>query len=650
MKRALAVLIAAAWGVVPVAAQETKPDVPPESKPDVMQELQTVDPVVVTATKLDTPVSQVGSAVSVVTADELRTFNQYEVGDALRPVPGVEIERAGGVGKTTSIRIRGANPNQVQVLVDGMRVKSPTLGTADLSEFPVDAVDRIEIVRGAQSGLYGADAIGGVVNIITKKGQGPVRAFSHVEGGSYETFRQRVGIQGAYGGFNFNVAGSHYDTSGQFDNDDADQTAVAGRLGYDFPWKGELSLSGRYIKSNTGLPFDVFPPLTVADPNMQQQLETWLWTAVYQQPVFDWWEVKARYGQWANNSGFQDAPPPAFDTPINSQIDTRRLEAELINAFHIGKWNTLSLGGEYRDEVGRVRGSFRSEIVTKSLFVQNEARLFDRLYLMASTRYEDNEVFGEDTTPRVGASLVIKETDTRLRGAWGKGFRAPTMNDLFFPDLTGGLCPPFGNPDLKPERSTSWEAGVDQDFWKRRIRLSGTYFHNSFDDLITIVQVPPTAAGVAAGFPSCAQSGNVGRSRTQGLEFSAQIEPLDWLLLFVTYTYDDTKDLETGLELPRFARHRWATGVVANPIERLSLFTQAFVVSSQFESTSAGRNPGYYRIDVGGTYRLFGRLGAMERLEFTARIENVTDQKYDEVFGFQALGFNALVGLRAYFR
>ena len=182
------------------------------------------------------------------------------------------------------------------------------------------------------------------------------------------------------------------------------------------------------------------------------------------------------------------------------------------------------------------------------------------------------------------------------------------------------------------------------------MRLSATYFHNTFEDLITVVQVPPTPAGVAAGFPSCAQSGNVGRARTQGVEFTSEVEPLDWLLFFLNYTYTDTEDLETGLELRRFARHRWSTGVVVNPIERLSLFAQAYVVSSQLESSFAGRNPGYHRIDLGGTLRLAGRVGAMERLELTARVENVTDRTYSEVFGFRALGFNALVGLRAYFQ
>lgn len=640
MKRVLPIVIMTTWATAPAVAQEAK----------VAPDIRKADPVVVTATKLETPAAQVGASVTVITEEELRTFGHHELGEALRGAPGVEIQRSGGLGKATSIRIRGTNPNQVQVLVDGLRVKSPTLGTADLAELPVDAVERIEVVRGPQAGLYGADAIGGVVNIITRKGQGPPRASAHFEGGSYDTFRERVGVQGAFGGFNYNLSGSYYTTHGRFHNDDAEQVSLAGRVGYEFSWKGELSVTGRYVKTYTDLPFDVFPPLKLDDPNMQQQLETWLYTATYTQPIRPWWDVKVRYGQWFNNSGFQDAPPPAFDTPLRSQINTRRLEAEMIHAFHLGKWNTLSVGGEYRDELGRSRGSFRASIVTKSLFVQDELRLFERLFVTASARYEDNEVFGDEVTPRIGAAFVIKETGTRLRGGWGEGFRAPTINDLFFPDLTGGLCPPFGNPSLKPELSRSWEAGVDQELWARRVRLGATYFHNTFEDLITLVDVTPTPAGLAAGFSFCSQQGNVGRARTQGLEFTSEVEPLDWLLLFANYTYTDTKDLETGLELRRFARHRWSTGVVVTPIERLSLFAQAHVVSSQLESSFAGRNPGYHRIDVGGTFRLVGRVGAMERLELTARVENVTDQTYSEVFGFQALGLNALVGLRAYFQ
>ncbi|MBI4635175.1 MAG: TonB-dependent receptor [Candidatus Rokubacteria bacterium] len=604
------------------------------------EEVKKLEPVVVTATKVETPQGELGASVTVITEEELRIYNYDRIEDALRQVPGVVVQRSGGPGKVTSIQIRGAGSQQVQVLVDGMRVKSPTLGTADLAEFSLDAIDRIEIVRGPQSTLHGADAIGGVVNIITKKGQGPVRATLSVEGGSYETFREQATVGGSRGGFNFFLSGSRFDTAGQlrqFSNDDSDQTAFAGRLGYDFPWKGDLSLSGRYTKLDLDLPIHSTSP-TILDPNSQQQTETWLYNLSYKQPVTSWWDVQARYGQWWNNQGFQDPPPPPpptdtfADTPGDSQTNTRRREFELLSSFRPAKWNTFTVGGEHRNERGESRGAFSEEINTVSLFGQDEIRLFDRVILGGGLRWEDNDVFGSEVTPRVSAAILIKETGTRLRGGWGKGFRAPTINDLFFPG--------FGNPDLKPERSESYEVGADQKLWENRLRFGATYFHNEFSNLIQFTFDPATFAFLPE---------NVSGARSQGVETYLELDPLDWVTLFVNYTFTDTRDTTTGLDLRRFPRHAWSTGVTVTPVDRLSLWTKAYVVSSQLESAFAGRNPGYHRMDVGGTYRLLGRVGAMQKLELTARVENLTDEKYEEALGFPALGFNAMVGLRASF-
>ena len=624
---AMAVLVPTATFAQSAPTLEPKP----EAKTAALDVKQT-DPVVVTATKVETPQSQLGAAVSIVTDDEVRTYHYSTVEDALRHVPGVEIQRSGSLGKTTSIKIRGAGAQQVVVLVDGMRVSSPTLGLTELSELTTDAIDRIEIVRGPQSTLYGADAIGGVVNIITKKGQGPPQGSVWVEGGSYGTMREQANVQGSFGGFNYNLSGSRYDTRGQFNNDDSDLTSVNGRIGYDFPWKGELSLTGRYSKLNLDLPVFSTIPRTVFDPNAQSQSETYFYSLAYRQPIFDWWDVRVRYGQWWNNAGFRNLPPPGSFTTI-SQIDTRRQEAEVVTSFRMGSWNTLTLGYENRAEQGENRATFREAIETHSGFFEDQLAFFDRLFLSGGVRYESNSVFGHELTPRVGAALVIKETSTKLRATWGKGFRAPTINDLFFPG--------FGNPDLQPEHSESWDAGFDQKLWKNRIRFGSTYFHNRFSNLIQIVFDPVTF--LAAPF-------NVGHAVTEGVETYVEVEPLDWLLVWANHTWTRTKDLDTGLPLRRFAENRWNAGVTVTPIERLTLFVQAHVVGKQFESTSVGRNPGYYRLDFGGTLRLLGRVGAMERLDLTARIDNVTDNRYDEVFGFRALGLNALVGLRAAFK
>jgi vitamin B12 transporter len=599
---------------------------------DVKSEVKKVEPVVVTATKVATPQGEVGAAVTVITEDDVRTYNYSGIEEALRNVPGVEIERSGSLGKTTSIKIRGAGAQQVIVLVDGMRVSSPTLGTTELSDLTLDGIDRIEIVRGPQSTLYGADAIGGVVNIITKKGQGPIQGSLWVEGGSYGTVREQANVQGSYGGFNFNLSGSRYDTAGHFNNDDSALTSFNGRIGYDFPWKGELSVTGRYSKLDLGLPIFSTFPATVFDPNQRSQSETYFYSLLYKQPILDWWDVSLRYGQWWNNAGFQNRPPPGTFTTI-SQIDTRRQEAEVLSSFRIGSWNVLTAGYENRIEHGVNRGLFSERLETHSGYLQDEVRILDRLFVTGGLRYDANDTFGSELTPRVAAALVIKETGTKLRASWGKGFRTPTINDLFFPG--------FGNPNLQPEHSESYDAGFDQKLWQNRIRFGSTFFHNRFENLIQIVFDPVTFLAMPV---------NVGRAITEGVETYVEVEPLDWLLLWANHTYTSTEDLDTGRPLRRFAPNRWNAGVTVTPIERLTVFAQAHVVSKQFESPTAGRNPGYYRLDIGGTLRLLGRTGKMDRLELTARIDNVTDNRYNEVFGFPSLGFNALVGLRAFFK
>jgi len=474
--------------------------------------------------------------------------------------------------------------------------------------------------------------MGGVVNIITKKGQGPVQGSLWVEGGNYGTVREQANVQGAYGGFNFNLSGSRYDTRGHFENDDSALTSFNGRIGYDFPWKGELSISGRYSKLDLGLPiFSTFPSI-VFDPNQRSQSETYLYNVLYKQPIFDWWDVSFRYGQWWNNAGFQHRPPPGDFTTI-SQIDTQRQEAEFITSFRIVSWNVLTLGYENRREQGVNRFTFSESLETNSGYMQDEFRILNRLFITGGLRYDANDTFGSDLTPRVAVALDIKETGTKLRATWGKGFRTPTINDLFFPG--------FGNPNLQPEHSESYDVGFDQKLWQNRIRFGSTYFHNQYNNLIQFVFDPVTYLAMPI---------NVGRAITEGVETYVEVEPLDWLLVWGNHTYLHTKDLATGLPLRRFAPNRWNAGVTVTPIERLTMFVQAHVVSKQFESQTVGRNPGYYRLDVGGTLRLLGRTGKMDRLEMTLRIDNVTDHRYAEVFGFPSLGLNALVGLRAFFR
>src|SRR6267143_4985022 len=216
------------------------------------QEQKKLDPVVVTATKTETPAEQVGASVSVVTEEDFKTYHYETVEDILRTVPGVEIRRSGSIGKLSNISIRGANANQVQVLVDGVRVKSPTTGQADLSDISPDLIERIEVIRGPQSTLYGADAIGGVVNIITKKGKGPFSAWTTQEAGNWDTLRSAAGVSGSKSIFDYSFGVSHFESDGRGTNGGLNQGSLAPRLGLSLPGQTTLSLAIRLNQSDTG--------------------------------------------------------------------------------------------------------------------------------------------------------------------------------------------------------------------------------------------------------------------------------------------------------------------------------------------------------------------------------------------------------------
>jgi vitamin B12 transporter len=599
-----------------------------------------VDPVVITANKVDTPVSQTGAAITVIPGDDFQTYHYTSIGDALRTVPGVDVRQSGSFGKTTSVSIRGANPSQVQVLVDGVRVKSPTLGQAELVDIAPDLIERIEVVRGPQSTLYGADAIGGVINIITKKGQGKVIQGSIEEQvGNYGMWVNRGTGYGQWSLLDYSFSGSYMESNGQFKHDNADQKALSGRIGLALPYDSSLAFVARWNRTDTDLPvkFVCCGPLPInplIDVNAQQQSETLILSLEGKTRPVPWWESRARISRYENAQGFQDPVDPGydFDFPQSSQINVERREAEWINSFFVGPWSTSTVGLEYRHEEGDNKGVFKSATHTKSFFFEQQFRFFDRIFLTGGVRIDDSSAFGTHTTPRGSAAFVIKETGTRIRGSAGAGFRAPTLNELFFPG--------FSNPDLQPETSFSWDVGVDQTFWRERIRLGFTVFYNKFDNLIRFVQTNT--------FPFVAAI-NVARARASGVEFTGEADLLKNLVASVNYTYTDSEDLSTDRWLAREPQHRWNIGITWEPIRRLQLFTQIHVVTRQFESEQAGFNSGHTRIDVGGNYRLIDKYGVLQFLDLTARVNNILNEGYAEVRGFPALGTAFLLGARAGF-
>jgi vitamin B12 transporter len=386
------------------------------------------------------------------------------------------------------------------------------------------------------------------------------------------------------------------------------------------------------------------PPIVpTIDPNTRQETETYTASVDVRTRPVTWWEGELRAARYVNNLAFIDprdpyaCPPATFGPPCDfpGTFKATRHEVEGLSHFHIGRWSTSTFGVEWREEEADVRGTnaFTPRTETVSGLFQQQFRFFDRLFMSAGVRVEDNDAFGRVTTERGSLAYVVKEWGTRLHGSAGSGFRAPSLNDLFFPG--------FSNPDIEPEESFSWDVGVEQKLWDNRVRLGLTYFHNKFTNQIFCCLPLPG--------PPFATTANIGRSRSAGIEFLSEVDVLDTLVAGVNYTYTDTENLLTDRPLPREPRHRWNIRLTWTPIPRLSLFSEVHVVTSQFETLGEVYNSGHTRVDVGGTYRLVNRYAFLKALDLTARIQNLLDEEYAEVRGFPAPGIQALVGLRASF-
>ena len=601
-------------------------------------ETRRAEPVVVTAERFEQRLEQTGASVTVVPEEAMQVQEYRQVDEVLRTVPGVQITTSGSPGKLSTVRIRGANPTQVQVLIDGVRVKSSTSGDFDFADLTLDAIERVEVLRGPQSTLYGADAIGGVVNIITKRGQGPPSGFLDLEGGNYETFRGRAGVSGSEGPWSYSLGVSGLTFGGQFDNDDHNLTTVNARLGYALPNKGELSIIGRFQDSHTGIPFaTVFPDF---DPNREQDQRLGLLSLEWRQPWTSMWEHRVRVSGVDETLEFRDKPDPAHPFAFPSDISTRRIEAEWYHFVKLVPWNTITIGGEYRNERGEVEGSYRETTDSWAIVLQDQISLFDSLYITGGIRYDGNSAFEDKATARVAVSYLVKATDTRLKASWGQGFRAPTFNELFFPAFPP--CGPFGNPNLKPEESDSFDAGVEQHLWDRRVRLAATYFRTDYENLIQSTLTDP------ANF--CFQAQNVGKARSEGVELEASVTPMDGLVVGLAYTYTDAEDRTTGNPLPRVAKNALAVTATWEPLPGLTLSGELQVLSSQFEAPGQPRNSGYTVVNAAAAYRLpIKRWGFLSNITLHVRATNLFNEDYAEVAGFPALGTWVVGGVRATF-
>lgn len=613
---------------------------------------------VVTATRDEVPMEQVGSSITVITAKQIEQQQKQTVADALRTVPGLDVVRSGGVGQNSSIFMRGADSRHTLILIDGVELNDPstTGGEYNFGFLTTDNIERIEVLRGPQSTLYGSQAMGGVINIITKRGAGQLNGFVSAEGGSLYTAKESAGVSGSTDLFNYALTLSRLDSSGvsaaasRAGNSEADgyqNTTVAARLGITPTRNSDIDLSLRYTRSRNGA--DNGGGAGADDPNRVMRNEELQFRTQGTLLLFaDLWEQKL--GVSLNDLTRSDDNDRDAAHPLDfqrSEYQGQTVKFDWQHTLRLHKTNTLIVGAETKEE--KAKSTYYSEGIwgpytsnwdekfarTTGVYLQDQLNLWDSWFSTAGVRVDHHSQFGTEATYRFTTAYLIKQTDTKLKGSYGTGFKAPSLYQLY--------DPANGNVNLKPEKSTGWDVGVEQTLLNRQIQLGATYFRNDFEQLIDWELVDPI------WFTGMYK--NVAKASSEGVELTASYQPFDSLVVRTGYTYTLARNKQTGAELLRRPKHKLSGDINYRFMGKGNLNLGLVYVGTRDDLTF---NPityaqqtvtlkDYLVVNLAASYDV------AKYLQLFGRIDNLLDRQYEEVLGYGTPGIGAYAGVKVSF-
>ncbi len=624
--------------------------------PTAFAEIATLLPeTVVSASREPLPGARVGSAVTVVPGADLETRQTLTAVDILREVPGIAVGRTGSFGGQVDVRIRGAESNHTLVLIDGIKVNDPSLGQSfDFSQLPAADIERIEVLRGPQSSIYGSESIGGVVNIITKRGRKGLEASGFTEAGSFRTLAGGAGVRFGTEMLKAAFHWNHLQTggisaadrrNGNGENDPFRLNVFSGTVTLAPSEYFELSLAGRSSKSLGH--FDTFQDgfLIPCQPNgvciavddrSFYKFEQLFGRADATVRLFDGRltnRTGINYG-WTQNDAVGDIFPGVFTNKsrrrkIDNQTSLRLSTPDIANAEH----RFTFLFEHERQSVLSMSafGFFEQAIESKSYVGEYALSLWERLFLTGSVRFDDNDFFQDRLTYRATGAYVLPDWGARVHASAGTGIRNPDLFQLFgrFPGFTP-------NPNLKSELSFGWDIGIEKTFWDRRATVDVTYFSSRLTDRIVVTQ--QTARN------------DIGETDIQGVEVAAKFRPLKGLEIGGAYTWTDARDAQ-GNQPVRRAKHIgsvFATYTFLDDRARIHVNARFngpqrdTVFFSDF-STGTVDLHGFVLLNVAASFKIH------RNVELYGRVENVLNQKYQEVFSFGTPGIAAFGGLRVRF-
>jgi outer membrane cobalamin receptor len=493
--------------------------------------------VVVTATKTEKDLRDVTQSVTVVSGDEIRRSGAIDVATAVQNAASVHIADFGTPGSVQSISIRGAYSSQVLVLLDGIRMNSSRDGGFDLSFIPVSVedIERIEIVRGPSSALYGSDAVGGVINIITRKPQGDRNSIS-ASAGSHGYDEVHLGGEGRKGRWYYAVAGKRETSDGYRVNSDLYRWVFNGKLGYELSKASSLEFSANYLSEDVGSPGSTltFFGTPLATPLARQEERNKVYSGAYRTRFGQSVDLKLSGYRKQDDLGFQDPEiTPLKPAPTSNYYETTSDGGEAQLTWLLAAWNQLTAGYEMRrdrlNSFDAQNGTAEHAASLNAFYFQDEISIGDPLLIVVGGREDDHSVYGRKFSPKISGRYALKSTGTIFRASYGKSFRAPTFNDLYFNTSWA-----VGNPNLKPESAKEYEGSVEQQFGKElTVKIAG--FDRKVTDLIQWNWYV---------FPM--QVENIGKAHIRGLEIEGAYRIASVVSLLANYTYLNPVDDATG--------------------------------------------------------------------------------------------------------
>jgi vitamin B12 transporter len=616
--------------------------------------------VVVTATRSPGLAEAAGADVETLSGGQIQVMNPVSADDAIRFLPGAVVNTAGQQGGLSSLFVRGGDSTYNKVIVDGVTVNEPG-GTFDFGTLPMTEADHMEFVRGAQSTLYGSDAMTSVVQVWTRTGSTRVPELRFgADGGNFSTANGYASLAGAYARFDYNAFAEQFVTNGEGVNNAYSDSLQGGNFGVAINDRVLLRLRLRHSNSNTGLSGEWNfngTPLQPPDPTDASHLNTLLgglelivagpsrW-----QHRFTGFDYNYRY----TNINLAGDPDRVDDFPTHAVSNINRAGLEYQGDYIERTWAHTTVGYRFEDENGFVGDLLfppltHGQRLNQDVYGQQQLTL-GRLSVIAGARFVHNSAFGNTGVPRVALTLLALRggqvfSGTRLRFSYATGFKEPRLEETF-------AGPPFSVPNtaLKAERNRAFEAGILQNLFGTKYSFTATYFNNLFYDRIDYASNPVTFIG---------QYVNVDKSSAQGaeVEFQGQIVPKLWLN--AAYTYTSTEILQAPVCTPANFCDPTVFGVGEPLLRRPKNSATALLTylgtrwggsvsgsfvgprkDADFLGFGVDHAAGYVRVDLGGWYALNSRVTAY------VNVGNIFDKQYQEVVGYPALGTNVRAGMR----